>query len=296
MTLSSMTGFARIEGADDGASWYWELRSVNGRGLDVRFRVPPGCERLEVAGRALVSGKLRRGNVTVNLTQRKTAAQTRIEVNQQALAQILEIADSLRVRLKAPAPSVENLLGLRGVLEVVDVEEDDASVEHRVSMQLSDLEKALDALTAARGREGEHLTEIVVEQLGRIEELVEAIADSPKRSADAVAERLKNSIARLTQDAGAEFDENRLYQEALLLASKADVEEELQRLRAHVVTARELLEIDEAVGRRLDFLAQEFNREANTLCSKANDNELTRLGLELKAIIEQMREQVQNIE
>jgi len=296
MSLKSMTGFARVDGADATANWYWEIRSVNGRGLDVRLRLPPGSERLEVAARERATACLSRGNVSLSLNQRKTSSGSQITINDEALAQVLKASDELRVRLDAPAPSIEGLLSLRGVLEVNEVEDAEDVVAERIAAQLAGLEKALEDLVVMRAGEGLRLMELVEGQLKRIAETVEAIAASPARRPDVVAVRLKSMVDRLVDDTAGNFDEARLYQEAVLLAGKADVEEELQRLRVHVTAARELLGSQEAVGRRLDFLTQEFNREANTICSKSNDSDVTRLGLELKSVIEQMREQVQNIE
>lgn len=296
MTVMSMTGFARVDGADDGANWFWEIRSVNGRGLDVRLRLPPGAERIELPARELVAKRLVRGNVTLQLNQRRTTNSSAIVLNEAALAQILEVAKDLRERLGAPPPSVEGLLGLRGVLESVEVEDSNETVEARGAAQLSDLARGLDALVEARAGEGRHLAGVVEEQLSAITRIVEAVAASPARSPEAIAQRLDEMVNRLLASKTASFDEARLHQEAALLATKADIEEELQRLRGHVAAARELLEQQGGIGRRLDFLTQEFNREANTLCSKSNDGEVTKLGLELKSAIEQMREQVQNIE
>lgn len=296
MSLKSMTGFARVDGADAGASWYWEVRSVNGRGLDVRLRLPPGCEAVEVPAREIVNKRLSRGNVSLQLNQKRIGSATEVSVNEAALSQVLEVAEKVRSRLGAPPPTVEGILALRGVLETVEVDEADELVAQRAKAQLADLSRALEALVAARQGEGDRLAEIVEEQLKQISGVVEAVAVSPARSPDVIGKRIREMIERLVSEKGLSFDEARLHQEAVLLATKADVEEELQRLRAHVDAARELLAADEAVGRRLDFLTQEFNREANTLCSKSNDTEVTKLGLELKATIEQMREQVQNIE
>jgi uncharacterized protein (TIGR00255 family) len=296
MAVMSMTGFARVDGADDGASWFWELRSVNGRGLDVRLRLPPGSEQVELPTRERIAKRLTRGNVNIQLNQRRTVSSSAIVVNEEALSQIWVVARDLQERLGASPPTVDGLLGLRGVLDTIDVEENDQVVKARIVAQLSELEHALDALVDARASEGRRLGAIVNEQLNRISELVEAVAVSPARSPAVIGERLKEQIKRLVDEKAASFDEARLHQEAVLLAAKADIEEELQRLRAHVAAARELLGADEAIGRRLDFLTQEFNREANTLCSKSNDASVTKLGLELKSTIEQMREQVQNIE
>ncbi len=296
MTVRSMTGFARVDGGDDSASWYWEVRSVNGRGFDLRFRLPTGGERIEPRARELAGKRLARGSVNLQLLQRRSANATEIVVNEAALEQILKLADGLRERIGAAPPSVEGLLSLRGVLDAAEVVEDEAVREAREAAQLADLERALDGLNAARQDEGRRLEQIVNEQLERISKIVIAVEASPARTADAIARRLKSAVERLLDDRSISLDEARLHQEAVLLATKADVEEELQRLRAHIAAARDLLVAGASIGRRLDFLTQEFNREANTLCSKSNDTEITKLGLELKSVIDQMREQVQNIE
>lgn len=297
MSVMSMTGFARVDGADVGASWYWELRSVNGRGLDVRLRLPPGSERLELQARELVGKRLTRGNVNLQLMQRRTVNATKLALNEEALEQILKVGEKLRKRLGAPAPTIEGLLGLRGVLEAVEVEESEDLLTARVEAQLGDLALGLTKLVEARAGEGVRLGRLVDGQVSRIADLIEAVENSPARSAEAIASRLREQVRRITNDVSAgSLDPSRLHQEAVLLAAKADIEEELQRLRAHVAAARELLDSETAIGRRLDFLSQEFNREANTLCSKSNDADVTKIGLELKTTIEQMREQVQNIE
>ncbi len=296
MAVRSMTGFARVDGHDQAVTWFWEVRSVNGRGLDVRLRLPPGGEGLEEPVRKLASERLTRGNITVQLTQRRSETASRIVVNVAALDQLLEISEALRERLGAPPPTVEGLLSLRGVLESVEMADDQAVVAEREAHQLSDLMRALDQLVKARVGEGARLAVAIGGQVDRIEELVGAVERSPARTPDAIGARLAAAIERLVGEKAREFDADRLHQEAVLLATKADLEEELQRLRTHISAARELLGEGGAIGRRLDFLVQEFNREANTLCSKANDTEITRAGLEMKSVIDQMREQVQNIE
>lgn len=296
MGVMSMTGFARVDGADEGATWFWEIRSVNGRGLDARLRLPSGADGVELPARELVAKQLTRGNVSLQLNQRRTVSGSAVVINEAALSQILTVVEELRERLDAPPPSIEGLLGLRGVLDTVEVEDPEDVVAARIAAQLADLAKGLEALLAARAGEGRRLGEIVELQLRDISEIVEKVAASPARTPEAIAVRLDEAVRRLVDEKAGSFDAARLHQEAVLLATKADVEEELQRLRAHVAAARELLVAGGAIGRRLDFLTQEFNREANTLCSKSNDAEVTRLGLELKSTIEQMREQVQNIE
>jgi uncharacterized protein (TIGR00255 family) len=291
-----MTGFARVDGHDQAVTWYWEVRSVNGRGLDVRLRLPPGGEGLEEPARKLAGERLTRGNVMIQLTQRRSEAASRIVVNNAALDQLLEISDELRDRLGALPPTVEGLLALRGVLESVEAVDEETVVAEREAHQLSDLMRALDQLVKARESEGARLAVVLRGHIDRIEELVGAVERSPARTPKAIRARLAVSIERLLGEKAREFDVDRLHQEAVLLATKADVEEELQRLRTHIAAARDLLAEGGSIGRRFDFLVQEFNREANTLCSKANDTDITRAGLEMKSLIDQMREQVQNIE
>ena len=295
MTIKSMTGFARADGATGTMTWHWELRSVNGRGLDIRLRVPPGFESLEPRIREAVGKRISRGSLTVNLSVKRAHGQTEIRLNEVALRQVLAAVERLRAVAPVGQPSAEALLNVRGVLELVEPEETEAEAAQRTDAMLDSLGSALDGMVRARSDEGGHLKAIVVRQLADIERLVATVERSPTRAPAAIRQRLKEQVGRLMEP-GATLDETRLYQEAALLAARADVEEELKRLTAHVAAASQLLESTEPAGRRLDFLAQEFNREANTLCSKAADAETTRAGLELKAVIDQMREQVQNIE
>jgi len=295
MTIKSMTGFARADGAAGSTSWHWELRSVNGRGLDLRLRLPPGFEGLEPRVREAANKRLVRGSLSINLNVKRSEGVSQIRLNEPALRQVLAALDKLQAMANVEAPRAEGLLGIRGVLEFVEADEGEEAARARAEAMLASLGQALESLVAARAGEGRRLEAVIVEQLVSIEKLVEAVQRSPARTPEAIRQRLKEQLNRLLEP-GVPLDETRLYQEAALLATRADVEEELKRLTAHIAGARELLASGEPAGRRLDFLAQEFNREANTLCSKANDAETTRAGLELKAVIDQLREQVQNIE
>jgi uncharacterized protein (TIGR00255 family) len=295
MTLKSMTGFARAGGSTGPVAWAWEVRSVNGRGLDLRLRLPPGFEGLEPRIREAVSQRISRGSLAVNLNVKRGDGATQIKLNEAALEQVLEAVERLRRTTGAAPPQAEALLGIKGVLEVVEKEESEEEQQARTEAMLAGLGEALDGMVRARETEGGRLRTVILDQMAAIARLVSAIADAPARAPEAIRRRLSEQVARLLET-GARFDENRLHQEAALLATRADVEEELQRLRAHIAAVREVIDSGEPAGRRLDFLAQEFNREANTLCAKASDPEMTRAGLELKAVIDQMREQVQNIE
>jgi uncharacterized protein (TIGR00255 family) len=295
MTLKSMTGFARADGVHGDTSWHWEARSVNGRNLDLRLRLPSGFEALEIKTRALAQEKLARGNCTISLWVKREGGQLEIRLNEAALRQAQAVAERAQDMTGLKRARLDTLLGMRGVVEAVEGEESEeaqAALHHAL---LASLTAALDALVRARVNEGERLQAVIEKQLAAIGTLVERTASAAARQPAAVAARLGEQIARLAEP-GSSLDPERLYQEALLLAAKADIQEELDRLRAHVAAAEELTLSDQPVGRKFEFLAQEFNREANTICSKAVDIEISRTGLELKTVIDQLREQVQNIE
>lgn len=295
MTINSMTGFARAESSLGTVRWHWEVRSVNGRGLDVRVRLPSGYEALEPMIREAVANQLVRGNVTVSLSaDRREGGQT-IRLNETALAEVVKAADRIRELTGCALPRADGLIGIRGVLEVNEIEEDAEESRARIGAMLDHLRDVLAALVRARTAEGQRLNEILGAHLFEIERLVKQIEKSPARTPAVLTARLKEQVARLVETRNG-LDPERLHQEAVLLATRSDVEEELKRLSAHIGAARELLEGDGAIGRKFDFLAQEFNREANTVCSKSSDVEITRAGLALKTVIDQMREQVQNIE
>ena len=295
MTIKSMTGFARADGSAGGTSWHWEVRSVNGRGLDLRLRLAPGYESLEPRVREEAGKRIARGSLTVNLTVKRRDGGAEIRLNPTALAQVLAALKAVKGLTETAPPRPEALLALKGVLEVVEPQESEAEAQAVTAAMLESLRSALDAMVEARAEEGRRLGQIVEEQLAAIAGLVARVAASPARTPEAMRQRLKEQIARLFEQ-DTRLDEARVYQEAAMLATRADIDEELKRLTAHIAAARELLASEASAGRRLDFLAQEFNREANTLCSKSNDTDITRAGLELKAVIDQMREQVQNIE
>ncbi len=288
-----MTGFARSDGTVDGIRWHWEIKTVNGKGLDIRTRVPPGYEGLEQPLRAAVARCVRRGNCQVALQITQEEATTRLVVNEAVLDQVVLAAKTISDRIDLAPPSADGLLAIKGVLEFSKpVNEEDSAIN---DVFLSGLEAALTDLEENRRGEGERLETILTRQLLEIENLSKQARDCPARSTEAIKERLSGQIETLLE-ASTSFDPDRLHQEALLLATKADIQEELDRLDTHVAAARDLLKDEGPVGRKLDFLTQEFNREANTLCSKSNDSSLTAIGLELKSAIDQMKEQVQNIE
>ncbi len=295
MGLSSMTGFARAEGAEGDWRWTWELKSVNGRNLEIRFRLPPGHDWIEGEARQVLQRALARGSVYANLGAAREAGSSELRVNEEALAQILPVLEDLKTKTGVAPATADGILALRGILEVSEPDEDEAARAARGAAMLGSLKEAAAALKAARAAEGAKIGEILGGQIERIEALTKDAGKCAAARPEALRERIKTQAEALL-GAGKDLSEERLHQELALLAVKADVREEIDRLNAHVTAARELLGSGEPVGRRLDFLAQEFNREANTLCSKAGDIELTRIGLDLKAVIDQMREQVQNLE
>lgn len=296
MTVQSMTGFARTSGQDDRFAWVWESRSVNARGLDVRCRVPSGYEAAEQAVRAAANKSFQRGNITIGLSvDRVDQTRTQFRVNRELLDQVLGLRDELGDAVAATAPTIEGLLSIRGMLETVDLSEDADALAAREAAIINSGAEMLAALAAARDGEGALLHTILDEQLQTLEGLSEEAGATSAIQPDAIRARLEALLAELL-DADTQLPEDRLAHEAAILVGKADVREELDRLGVHITGARELLSDGAAVGRRLDFLCQELNREANTLCSKSADVELTRIGLAMKATIEQFREQVQNVE
>jgi len=295
MALTSMTGFARAAGAGHGYRWTWELRSVNGKGLDIRLRLPPSFDHLDQPARERIGKLLQRGNLQVGLSlQRETTAQA-LRVNEELLRQVLDLVRRVGSEIDAAPPTLDGLLSIRGILETVDAEDDPAIAEALAADLLADLDTALAELVTARNREGAAIGAVLNARMDEIERLTAAAEASPARTVEAIRKKLADQVAALL-DASPALDPDRLHQEAALLATRADIREELDRLTAHVAAARALLAEGGAVGRKLDFLAQEFNRETNTLCAKANDRSLTALGLDLKAAVDQLREQVQNLE
>lgn len=290
-----MTGFAAARGEGNGIRWQWEIKTVNGRGLDIRCRLAPGYESLEPEVRARVGRRIARGSCHMTLQVRGDQAETTLQLNEQALDQVLAAIDRLAGRIDAPPPRIENILAIKGVLEPREPDETEEVAAARTEDLLDGLERALAELDRSRRAEGGRLAAVIADQLQRIEDLVVEARDCPARTPDAIRSRLAEQVRRL-MDTGAELSEERLHQEAALIATRADIQEELDRLFGHIEAARGLLEESAPVGRRLDFLSQELNREANTLCAKANDAALSAIGLNLKAVIDQMREQVQNVE
>jgi uncharacterized protein (TIGR00255 family) len=292
MAIESMTGFARQElSAQNGARIVCEIRSVNGKSLDVRLKLPPGLERLETQIRQIIQSNVARGNLQVTVTHEAGTAAPSLQINHALVDQILSLSANLRDRHGLQMPSVGELLSMRGVVDGAASEEApelDGPIVQAVTSACKDIK-------IFRAREGEALKALLLDHLDQIEHLVAGAAADGSRTPEAIRVRLAGQV-RLVMESVQGFDEQRLSMEAALLAAKADIREELDRLTGHVSAARELLSGGGPVGRKLDFMAQEFNREANTLCSKSNAGSITAIGLELKAVVDQFREQVQNLE
>jgi uncharacterized protein (TIGR00255 family) len=295
MTLSSMTGFARGHGVSGPYAWAWEVKSVNGKGLDLRLRFPSGWDAIEAPARAQAAERLSRGSLQATLTVERSGAVPEVRINTAVLDAVLASLKQLAPRVEASPPSLDGLLALKGVMEVGDAEEREDERRSAEAAAMAGFAAVLGALTEMRQREGSALGRVLTARLGEISALAQRAEVVPGRRPEAIRARLAEQVATLLAQSE-RFDPDRLHQEAILIATKADVREELDRLAAHVAQAQLLIGQGGPIGRRLDFLAQELNREANTLCAKANDVELTNIGLELKAAVEQFREQVQNVE
>ncbi|APH71781.1 YicC/YloC family endoribonuclease [Aquibium oceanicum] len=296
MAVQSMTGFARAGAEHDGMAIAWEIRSVNGKGLEVRLRLPPGFERLEQPAKQVAQKRFARGNVQATLAVSRTGAAAQPVLNEAFLEAAAKLARDLEERFGCRPATADGLLALRGVLEVPDLienEEARAAVDEAV---LRSLAAGFTDLERARLAEGAALAKVLLRQLDTIEELTLKAEADPSRDPAVIRERIAAQVSMIMEATGSALDETRLHMEAALLATKADIREEIDRLKAHVASAREMIAKGGAIGRRLDFLSQEFNRESNTLCSKSNATALTAIGLELKAVVDQFREQVQNLE
>jgi uncharacterized protein (TIGR00255 family) len=295
MALSSMTGFARSHGASGPYAFEWELKSVNAKGLDLRMRLPPGWDELETLAKKRANELLSRGTVYANLSVKRTNAASAVRINEDVLASIVRVAGLLAGKIDAVAPSIDGLLGIKGVIEIVEPENDEAEDKAARAAAAAAFEEALANLVAMRRREGTALGQILIQRMDEIEILAKRAEAAPGRRPETIRARLAEQVATLLESSE-RFDADRLTQEALLIAAKADIREELDRIASHIAQVREMIDKGGPVGRRLDFLAQEFNREVNTCCSKSNDIELTNTGLEMKNVVEQFREQVQNLE
>jgi uncharacterized protein (TIGR00255 family) len=292
-----MTGFTRVAGQHDATGWIWEIRSVNGKGLDVRVRLPYGYEALEAIVRDVAGKILKRGSVSVSLTVNRTSAESAYRVNRELLESLLALSDELKdeKRLSNEPPRLDTLLTVRGAVEASEGEDDPKEAEERQKLMATSLREALEALLGVRQAEGARLEVILRDRLSELDGLCNEADGAASLRTEAIRDKLAQQVQDLL-DMSPALSEERLAQEVAVLAVKGDIREELDRLKSHIEGARGLLDEGVAVGRKLDFLCQEFNREANTLCSKSGDIELTRVGLAMKAAVDQFREQALNIE
>jgi uncharacterized protein (TIGR00255 family) len=294
MTLASMTGFARTAGNAGPWRCVWEVRSVNAKGLDMRMRLAPPFDAIEAVARQKIAGKFVRGTVQAVLVAERESMAPHVRINQDLLRELAAAVAAIPLADTVAPVTLDGLLSIRGVIEITDAADDEAALQQARSGALSLLDAALDDLAAMRQKEGGILQSLLFARLEKIAALTKKADLSPARRPEAIRERLAQSLALLAGNSN--FDPSRLHQETLLLAAKADVREELDRLTAHCTAAHEILGRGGAAGRKLDFLAQELSREANTVCAKSNDASLTMIALELRVEIEQFREQIQNIE
>ncbi|MDF1720212.1 MAG: YicC family protein [Minwuia sp.] len=295
MAINSMTGFARREGALDDWKWIWEARSVNGKGLDVRFRVPSAFSTDDAALKRQVQAAFARGNINVTLNLERDRKESHLSVNVDWLAELARQAHAVAAETGGGAVDVSALMAVRGVVDVADPEDDDGATEARDALISADFCELLVDLARARAEEGARLAGITSDLVAEIEQQIAAASTTDAARPDQRRLRMETALRELL-DLDPPVTEDRLAQELAILATRGDIREEIDRLIAHVAQARDLAASEEPVGRRLDFLAQEFNREANTLCSKSGDVALTRIGMAMKATIDRLREQVQNVE
>ena len=295
MTVKSMTGFARTSGRLAPWSWAWELKSVNSKGLDLRLRAPPPFDRVDIEARARLAKHFARGAINASLTVQRDELAPDVRVNEAVLKLLVDAVARAPAHPSIGPATLDGLLNLRGVVDIREASDDEATLAAVATDILNGLDAAAAGLLASRETEGAALGAVLRQRLDTIGELVARAEACAGRKPEAIQARLAQLVAALT-DSSRALDPQRLHQEAVLMAAKADIREELDRLAAHVAAGRDLIASGAPVGRKLDFLAQEFGREANTLCAKSNDVNLTQTGMELRVEIEQFREQVQNIE
>ncbi|MBL4893754.1 MAG: YicC family protein [Emcibacter sp.] len=295
MTLSSMTGFARTSGSWENYHWTWEIKSVNGRSLDVRCRTPLGLDGIEQMARKATKDNIARGSVNINLQMNRESDGTSFKINQEMLDVLVEVATETAMKNHLPQPSLDALMGIRDVIQYVEAEDDEANLKARDAALKTSFEETLSAFKVSRDGEGAAMQNVLSALLDEIEQLVKQADSLAAELPEMIRKRYMDKVNALLDDKSG-IDPERIAQEVVLLATKADIKEEIDRLYAHIDAGRKHLKAEGQIGRKLDFLTQEFNREANTLCSKASDIRLTEVGLSLKTSIDQFKEQIQNIE
>ncbi|MEM7216072.1 MAG: YicC/YloC family endoribonuclease [Pseudomonadota bacterium] len=294
MTLQSMTGFARSQGENESISWIWEVRSVNGKGLDLRFRLPAGFESIEIPARQLTQKTVKRGNLQISLHVTHNVRNQTVSLNEGLVDELMDASGNLQKKFGGELPAISDLLGIKGVVEIGAVD-DHVLVDEWAAQLLKSFETVLQSVVSDRLQEGAEIGNVLLSQVDDMEELLAQITNDPSRSPEAIRKSLKTQVERLLSGAE-DLDPQRLHQEAVIVAAKADIQEEIDRLGVHIKSARDLIKRGGPAGRKLDFLAQEFNRECNTICSKSNSAAVTASGLDMKLVIDQFREQLQNME
>jgi uncharacterized protein (TIGR00255 family) len=295
MTLSSMTGFGRAEGHYKHHSWVWEIRSVNGKGLDVRMRIPPGLDAFDQFIKTTIKKEITRGSINVLLQLSKEETDTDVKVNEAALDKLIGVAKKASVDHDLPMPSLDSLLSIRDVVEIILTEDNENQISERNDILKKSFIEALSELKSSRQEEGLATRKMLSDVIDQVEDLLNQAEEIVNNQPSLLKEKYEEKVNALFDNKQG-IDKDRLAQEIVLLATKADTKEETDRLRAHIASARTMLDAKGTIGRKMDFLTQEFNREANTLCSKSSDIALTNIGLSLKTAIDQIREQVQNVE
>jgi uncharacterized protein (TIGR00255 family) len=295
MTLSSMTGFGRAEGHYKHYSWVWEIRSVNGKGLDVRMRIPPGLDAFDQFIKTTIKKEITRGSINVLLQLSKEETDTDVKVNEAALDKLIGVAKKASVDHDLPMPSLDSLLSIRDVVEIILTEDNENQISERNDILKKSFIEALSELKSSRQEEGLATRKMLSDVIDQVEDLLNQAEEIVNNQPSLLKEKYEEKVNALFDNKQG-IDKDRLAQEIVLLATKADTKEETNRLRAHIASARTMLDAKGTIGRKMDFLSQEFNREANTLCSKSSDIALTNIGLSLKTAIDQIREQVQNVE
>lgn len=295
MTLSSMTGFGRAQGQFENHTWVWEIRSVNGKGLDVRMRIPPGLDAFDQFVKTTLKAELSRGNVNVSLQLQKDNKEADVKINEQALDKLISAAKDAAKKHDLPMPSIDSLLAIRDIVEVTDMEDGEDFLKEVDEALKASFKEAVEAIKKSRSDEGAATFKMLSDILNDVECLLKEGEEIASKQPGALKQKFEEKVSALFDNKQG-VDEERIVQEIVILATKADVKEETDRLHAHIDSARKLMDESGPVGRKLDFLTQEFNRETNTLCSKSSDITLTNIGLSLKTAIDQFREQVQNVE
>lgn len=295
MTLSSMTGFGRAEGHYEHYSWVWEIRSVNGKGLDVRMRIPPGLDAFDQFIKTTIKKEITRGSINVLLQLSKEETDTDVKVNEAALDKLIGVAKKASVDHDLPMPSLDSLFSIRDVVEIIPTEDNENQISERNDILKKSFIEALSELKSSRLEEGLATRKMLSDVIDQVEDLLNQAEEIANNQPSLLKEKFEEKVSALFDNKQG-IDKDRLAQEIVLLATKADTKEETDRLRAHIASARTMLDAKGTIGRKMDFLTQEFNREANTLCSKSSDIALTNIGLSLKTAIDQIREQVQNVE